>query len=196
MFTKEAVNRITQAKNSLLQTYNMKMSQLQDPKLTAMFRQDCIISGGCISSIIVGKPINDIDVYAKKSTSIKLISDYLLASPDIIKKGDDSYELGDTKPLVTNNAITLVNDVQFIRIMSDEQGARQHFDFVHCMPWYDIHANKLYISQMQYDSIMQLLLIPNLSLEKIKRRRVDKYIQKGWGIDAEVKETIYNNSIA
>jgi hypothetical protein len=200
MFTEEDKKAINVAKGTLIALYNKKMADLKDGQLNSMFFDDCIISGGCISSILLGEKVNDIDVYAKKTSQITPITKHIIDVGIHIKTTENNYDgldasySGPPRQLITSNAITLTNDVQFITMISEEDGARKLFDFVHCMPYYDINTNKLYISWTQLAAIKNKLLVPNLSLEKIKPRRVDKYIQKGWKIDKEVKDTIYNNS--
>lgn len=199
MFTPEDKKAITVAKGSLMALYNKKMEELKDGNLRSLFYEHCVISGGCISSILLGEKVNDIDMYAKKAITVPIIQKHILEHPDMIKTTTDKY--GDmlqpymtTAPqVITGNAITLKNDVQFITMIALDNGAREMFDFIHCQPYYDISKNSLHISWSQLQSIKQKLLVPHLSLEKIKPRRVTKYEQKGWAIDKEVRDTIFKD---
>ena len=126
-------------------------------------------------------------------TSIK---DYIIAFGKNIKSGS-SYKLdGDTstQPLITENAVTLTNDIQFIYLGTADV-CRANFDFVHCMPWYDIQTQKLYISEAQFTAIKNKRLVYNLTGESIKDRRIQKYIAKGWQpqlVENDIAPAVYS----
>lgn len=195
MFTAADKKAITVAKGSLIALYNKRMSNLNDPQLTSLFYDNCIISGGCISSILLGAKVNDIDLYAKTRASIGGISAHIQTkSSENIKLSGDNYEGLSTlpaQPLVTPNAITLKGDVQFIMLGAEDDMVRNNFDFLHCMPYYDIKKNALYISETQFAAIRQQQLVPTLPLDKIKPRRVSKYEQRGWKIDTDIRKKIF-----
>jgi hypothetical protein len=69
--------------------------------------------------------------------------------------------------------------VQFIYLGTADV-CRSKFDFVHCMPWYDLNTQKLHISEAQFNSIKTKTLVYNLAGESIKEQRVKKYVDKGW----------------
>lgn len=202
MFSEEEKKAITVAKSTLVALYNKKMSELQNPGLTSMFFDNCVISGGCISSILLGTRVNDIDIYCKKTAKIADIAQYLKKHSDLIKDFDDSkysdaaatYMSGPRK-VITDNAITLKNDVQFITFMSEEEGARKNFDFVHCTPYYDILENKLYISEAQIQSIKNMTLVPNVEIDRITIRRIEKYKERGWNVSPALEKHVRQNSI-
>lgn len=177
--------RILQLKSSIASYYSLQMKKIGDRQLENYFYAHCVITGGCISSLFHNEAINDIDVYAKTSKAMTVIKDHILISGRNIKttKGypSDTLVNDDTvsQPLVTSNAVTLTNDVQFVYLgIADE--CRAKFDFVHCMPWFDIQTQKLYISEAQYAAIESKTLVLNISGEAVKDRRIQKYISKGW----------------
>lgn len=185
MFTEFDKKELVALRSSVLQYYSKKLGELNDPKLTSLFFNSCIITGGCISSIYHNMPVNDIDLYAKTTKDIKIISDFL-KEVGVFIKTTKSYELEDGSgnttqqaALITNNAITLTNDIQFITL-AEAEVARNKFDFIHCMPWIDIKTQKLYISEAQFQSIKSRTLIANKSGEKPKDYRIQKYVSKGW----------------
>lgn len=202
MFSEEEKKAISVAKGTLIALYNKKMSELKDQALQASFFSNCIISGGCISSIMLGSKVNDIDVYCKHTKNVAGIAKYITARPDLIKSIDNTKYSDMAQPymttqpkMITENAITLINDVQFITFMSEEEGARKAFDFIHCAPYFDIAANKLYISEAQVQAIKNMELIPNIDIDRITARRVDKYKQRGWKIMSSIEKQIRSREV-
>lgn len=189
MFSDQDKKKLQSLKTSLLQYYNKKMNELGDPKVTSLFYDNCIITGGCIASLFHYEAPNDIDLYSKDIKSIKIISDLLTQIGTSIVKEVKSYDTDDiltnplgTRKLITNNAITLTNNVQFITIGAADE-CRKNFDFIHCMPWYDLKTQKLYISESQFDSIKEKKLVPNMEYmrgRKLKETRISKYVTRGW----------------
>jgi hypothetical protein len=183
-FTQSEKTAILKLKSSIASYYNLQMKKLNDRTLESWFYSNCIITGGCIQALYHNESVNDIDVYAKTTKAIAEIQSYLITSKnDIIKSGTyyglDSDTSAKPHLLITTNAITLTNDVQFIHLDTAE-ACRQKFDFVHCMPWYDLNTQKLHISEIQFKSIASSTLIPNIKGETIKEYRIQKYIAKGW----------------
>ena len=183
-FTQSDKTKILKLKSSVSSYYNLQMKKIGDNFLTSKFFTHCIITGGCIASLYHNEPVNDIDVYAITPRSLKDIKDHILASDSSIIKNFKNYELNtvdDTKKMVTDNAVTLTNDVQFI-YMGTAGECRTKFDFIHCMPWFEISSQRLYISKSQFDAIhnKQLVLNPSFEREAIKDRRIKKYQERGW----------------
>ena len=181
-FTSPQRTRILALKSSIASYYSLQMKKIGDKQLESFFFNDGIITGGCIASLFHNEPVNDIDVYAKSIKAMATIKDHIILSGNNIKttKGypPDTLDIP-ARPLVTDNAVTLTNDVQFVYLGTADQ-CRAKFDFVHCMPWFDIQSQKLYISEAQYAAIESKTLVPNIAGESIKDRRVQKYITKGW----------------
>lgn len=201
MFTEEDKKSIAVAKGSLIALYNKKIGELNDVQLNSLIYNRCIISGGCIASLLLGMKVNDIDVYAKTEADLKLIRSHIETHPDLIKTvddkyGDDSITNFDNK-VVTPNAITLKNDFQLILLGTEADGVRSRFDFTHCQPYYDLKMNKLYISEAQFVAIKNMQLVPNPSFaaEKIKPRRMQKFLDRGWRIGETDRKTIEANAI-
>jgi hypothetical protein len=166
------------------------MNELKDNLLTSVFYDSCIITGGCISSLYHGEEVNDIDLYAKDSKKLITVKKLIIDIGEHIKEVK-GYSLTDTSnKLITENAITLKNDVQLI-VLGPAEECRSKFDFVHCMPWFDIKTQKLYISESQFKSIKNKQLVPNISGESVKPYRLQKYLGKGWK-SWELKQTTSN----
>lgn len=198
-FTTAEKTKILKLKSEIASYYDMSMKKLGNQKLTSMFFDECVITGGCISALWHGEKVNDIDVYAKTTKGLIALKTMLThpGNSVIVKKGT-AYELdtadGPTlagKPLITDNAVTLANDVQFVYLgVADE--CRKAFDFIHCMPWYDLKTQKLYISQAQVASIRTKTLVLNIAGEKLKERRIKKYTDKGWNDTFTVKPVVFS----
>lgn len=150
-----------------------------------------IITGGISASVQQGKIPNDIDVYLKSKSAVDAFNSAIETETtvimDCVKNVNPEYGL-ETKmkgKLVTARAVTFECGIQVIT-MSD-MNVREKFDFIHCMPWYDIDADKYYISRSQYDSIVRRVIVPNPTpgATAITRHRLTKYIERGWTYNAE-----------
>jgi hypothetical protein len=187
-FTIQQKTWILQLKSSIASYYNLQMKKISDKQLESFFFNDGVITGGCIASLFHNEPINDIDVYAKTHKAMMAIKDHIILNGNNIKttKGypPDSLNIPE-QPLITDNAVTLTNDVQFIYLGTADE-CRVKFDFVHCMPWFDIKTQKLYISETQFAAIESKTLVSNIAGEAIKERRIEKYQKKGWKLPFDV----------
>lgn len=185
-FTESDKTKILRLKSSIASYYNLQMKKIGDRHLESFFYDHCVISGGMIAALFHDEAVHDIDLYCKDKLMMQSIKDYIVNSGKNIKS-IESYELdsdgnkvskGPSHPCVTDNAVTLTNDVQFIYI-DTWPNAQSKFDFVHCMPYYDIGTQKLYISEAQYNAIKNKKLIPTGRAET-KEKRIDKYVKRGW----------------
>ena len=87
--------------------------------------------------------------------------------------------------LVTHNAITFKNGIQFI--IAGNTKMRSEFDFIHCMPYYDCSTFKYHISKSQFDSLRTKTIVMNpkyiLRSASILNKRIEKYKNRGWKIN-------------
>jgi hypothetical protein len=184
-FTANDKTKILRLKSSIASYYNLTMKKIGDRHLESLFYENCVISGGCISSLFHDEAVKDIDLYPKSSKALQLIKDYIVLSDKNIKSVD-AYDIDDPSnpqpkkqfKLVTDNAVTLTNDVQFI-YMDTWDNCKKKFDFLHCTPHYELLTQKLYISESQFRAIQNRQLIPT-GYTEIKQRRQEKYIKRGW----------------
>lgn len=185
-FNQSEIAKILKLKSSISSYYSLQMKKLGDTTLTSQFFSNCIITGGCISSLFHDEAVKDIDLYAKDSKHITKIKDLILEKPSNIKEFGN-YDLDNStvvpgQKAITDNAITLTNDVQFI-ILGSAEDCRNSFDFIHCLPWFDISAQKIHISRSQYDAIKNKHLIVNPKYTgEVKQRRLEKYAKRGWSM--------------
>lgn len=155
------------------------------PAVLERFMSQCILSGSSISSVYHGESANDFDLYARNLEDIKPIHTLIEKSfPEIIEEYDSKYPgakgAGDpTGKIVTGNAITLKGKTQFITI-SDFQTMRKTFDLKHCLPYYDLKEDKLYISESQMLIIDRKILVPNQENGVVAPYRLEKFKKRGW----------------
>lgn len=191
-FSNSDKSKILKLKSSIASYYNLQMKKLGDKKLESLFFEHCIITGGSISCLAYDETVADIDLYAKTAKGLTEIESYIITHmpKDQIARFD-KYTLDDEgakmvtvkdgEYAITNNAITLTNSVQFITL-GEAEDCRKKFDFIHCMPWFDIASQKLHISEDQFGCIKLKKLKRNpLYSGQFAKRRVDKYVKRGWG---------------
>ena len=190
-FTTAEKTKIMRLKSELAAQFSVKMIAISDNLFQAQVRENCIITGGAIASCFHSEKINDIDLYAKDQVSLDTLKVYILKSMKADIKEMVHYDLAKVSavapaktPMITDNAVTLKGDLQFVYLGTADQ-CRPKFDFIHCMPWFDIKTQKLYISRDQYHSIANKELFVN-PLGKVKFRRIDKYTKRGWVIEEEI----------
>lgn len=186
-FTESDKTKILRLKSSIASYYNLQMKKIGDKQLESYFFNDCVISGGMISSLFHEEAVNDIDVYAKEKQAMDIIKNHILLKDKNIQSfeqysidavtGEKRFN-NITQKAITDNAVTLTNDVQFI-YMDIFSKAQASFDYVHCQPYYDIGSQKLYISEAQYLAIKHKQLIPTNAVA-IKPARQSKYEKRGW----------------
>lgn len=187
MFSEQDKIKILKLKSGIASYYNLQMKKIGDRTLESLFYSNCVISGGMIASIFHDRAVADIDLYPTSAKALAEIKDYILSKNKNIKSVEQ-YELdangnkvttsNTSFPLVTVNAVTLTNDVQFI-YMDTWENCKKKFDFVHCLPHYDLATQKLYISEAQFRAIEKEELIPTGYVEVTDKRR-DKYLKRGW----------------
>lgn len=52
------------------------LNSIEDINLVKKIKNDIIVTGGCITSMLLNEPVNDFDIYFKTKESLKLISEY------------------------------------------------------------------------------------------------------------------------
>lgn len=188
--SKEFLNKI---KSKLYIQLSIK-KQLMPPALQQI-TNNCILTGGAITSMLHGEDPNDYDLLFNFTNDLaKVMNDvrdksYNIIPENLIVEKKANYMGEGGGKCVTDWAVTLTNKVQFV---FKHATYRKGFDFIHCMPYYDLTRNKLYISQEQIDCIMhkQIKINPK-HVQPIDEYRIKKYIDRGWkepdgyNIDAE-----------
>jgi hypothetical protein len=165
-----------------IQLVNGRLPQL-DPDLNNWLYSNAILTGGAISSLFHGEQPKDWDLYLKGLNDVKIFLGHIMTemNQNKVKEINPKYmiETEVEGKLITSHATTFQNDVQVITMGAADM--RNTFDFVHCMPWYDIKEDKLYISEYQYSVIMDKKLVRNPDCKMPHNAyRMQKYIERGW----------------
>jgi hypothetical protein len=183
-FTSDQINLINIAKEKLNKSLTEK---LMDPLITSelhhIILNECVVSGGVTASLMTYSKVNDIDLYFKTNEGMTLFQKYMSMkkNQNVIKDSDTTGPYATTLlngKLVTANATTLFNDLQFITLSTFEE-QQASFDFIHCKPYLDIKDNKFFISQTQYDSIASMQLVIN-NKNSLTEKRLKKFKDRGW----------------
>lgn len=57
---------------------NEWLSSIEDKNLVGKIKEDIVVTGGCIASMLLNEKVNDFDIYFKTKESLKLISQYYI----------------------------------------------------------------------------------------------------------------------
>ena len=179
------INQILDVKKRLQESVIYRIKGMDYNMVPHLMR--CIVTGGCISSIFHNEKVNDYDMlfvfHRDLDTFMNKIVPTIAAQQHI---RDITTNYSDQKPFhtkipgkcVTDWAVTFKNDLQ---VILKPVSWREQFDFIHCMPYYDITKDKLYISPAQYQSIVEKQLVINTKRqEPTSTDRIKKYCDKGW----------------
>lgn len=67
----------TRTMNAVIQKkINDWLSSIDDPLVVKQIRNDIVVTGGCITSMLLNEDINDFDVYLKTKKSVKMLAEY------------------------------------------------------------------------------------------------------------------------
>lgn len=190
-FDEQEVEQIRKLKNDLNLRFSAQLSGMPS-NLYAVIRQCGILTGGAVSSVYHNTSVSDWDVYLTSEQAMHEFNQ--LVQHDVVVKSmiqDVTKEyrssIGKDGKLITENAVTFKNNVQVItRSLADE--ARKTFDFIHCMPYYDLKNHMFYISKKQFTSIKDKVIYINSNTKStFENSRALKYIKRGWKLNNEQK---------
>jgi hypothetical protein len=145
-----------------------------------------IVTGGVSASLFHRQEPNDFDIFFRHENGRDEFQK-LLNDDNILKDVADvnpkyGVEVLVSGKLVTSHAVTFKNGIQIVTMNTSE--ARQTFDFIHTMPWYDCDEKKYHISPAQYKSIIDKKLVKNPHPKSygVTEKRMQKFIDRGWTI--------------
>ena len=154
------------------------------PVDTYPYFKECILTGGCFASLLRGEEVHDWDVYLKDIDTTERFESFVMSdTPSLnqVAEVTPGYmtEVKVQGKLVTPNAVTFKNGLQVITLT--DKSHRETFDFVHCMPYFDMATQQLFISRQQYDAIKKKELIKNPQhRDSLSDARVGKLVDRGW----------------
>jgi len=173
------VNVKKQIKEHILAT----TSALTMPGILSQIIRKGIVTGGMSASLFHNQKPNDWDIYLTRQEEIDAFNECIknsVSATNLVEDTNPKYgvETLMNGKLVTAQATTFKNGLQVITMASAI--ARETFDYVHCMPYYDIQTDIYTISRRQYDSIMTKTLVHNPRSTQPATYRRDKFIKRGW----------------
>jgi len=106
--------------------YRALMNSIGDKQIREKVKDNCIISGGAIVSLLLGEPVNDYDFYFKDRETCKLISEYF------VKEWKKSHEKVSFTPEVrideTSGSVTVF--IQSAGVLEEDE--EEFFDSSKC----------------------------------------------------------------
>ena len=78
-------------KTVLASKFNKWVKSIQDNALAVDVRENSIVTGGCITSLLLGEPINDIDIYFTNIQTTKAVVDYYVGAWNKAHEGNGVY---------------------------------------------------------------------------------------------------------
>ena len=177
VFTSEELMQILAIKSNI----RSKVGYLKK-LIPAIHYDDMFLTGGAIASIIQGKFPNDWDVYFTNADTQKAVIDLFIANhqDEIVDVQEKYREFPGQNKLITENAVTLKNDIQFIiKHNGTPSEVRMTFDFVHCTPYYHFGKDLLFISREQFDLCRDKKLKIN-NIKSVTTWRQSKFEQRGY----------------
>jgi hypothetical protein len=141
-----------------------------------------IVTGGISASLFHNEEINDIDIYLSDQNAIDTFKEWVMQEKNLEQVEDINpkymVQTDIEGKLITANAVTFKNKIQIITCATKD--SRKYFDFVHCMPYYDIATKTYFISKKQYNSIVNKKLVVNDFASMPKTWRWEKFKERGW----------------
>ncbi len=172
---------------SVKDTVQKKLRELLSdiPVETYPYFKESILTGGCFASLFNGETPNDWDVYLKDVDTADRFDSFVTSDTPTLNEVKDvtpgyMAEVKVRGKVVTANAVTFKNGLQVITHTC--KAHREAFDFIHCMPYFDMKTQQLFISRRQYDAIKNKHLIKNAEFPHAKGHRTEKFLERGWSI--------------
>jgi hypothetical protein len=179
MFTEEQTKEIVEMKSHVKAVLEQHFYPIINESVASF--KNFFVSGGCFASLLQDKTPQDYDLYCLSKVDGDAFKDYLLNDGlKHVESVNPSYGgalLVDGK-LVTGNAITMNYGIQFIT-RDIGVDARDQFDYEHCMPFYELGSDKLYISELQYYLCKNKLLKLREGM-KSDDKREKKFLNRGY----------------
>lgn len=190
------------------------LGSIADPDIADIIRENSIISGGAIASMLLGEKVNDYDIYLKNIDAAIAVSNYFIKRD--IEKRSIAVSIKEVENIkretekrvfydfpggiiralhpdgsysiraITSNALTLSDDVQLItRFYGTPEEIHRNFDFIHCTNYYDCLTGKLVLNIDAMHSLMSKRLYYAGSLYPIASLlRIRKFLDRDWTISA------------
>lgn len=195
---------------SIEKSINSKMDKwinsISDESVKKIVRNNAIITGGCIASMLMNDDVNDFDVYFKTREATLKVADYyikpisdeevfvssekddrievFISSSGFIKREDDPknpYSL----IYATSNALTLSDKVQIVlRFYGDADKIHKNYDFVHCTNYWTNESGLVLNEKALASLITKELIYVGSKYPICSVIRTRKFIKRGFTINA------------
>lgn len=180
MFTEQEIKHIKMVKSTIQKYIDILRTT---EWWNGNFDNDMYLTGGAIASLLQDEKPKDWDFYCKDLKSNDHLAHWLKTiGNDHIADVDEKYKevQGKNGKMITANAITMNNGASFITMLvGSPNDVRKTFDYVHCLPYYELATDTLYISKLQYDCCKNKLLAVN-NEKSVKFYRESKFIHRGY----------------
>jgi len=196
-FQRKTINAIIRGK--IDDWFAKSIASHRSDKQVITLKEDIIVTGGAIASMLMGDMPNDYDVYFATTESCKSVAEIYCAHVDIVPATD--YSLGHvkcrtapakhestkeyTRVSISENAITLSDDIQIVtRFCGSPAEVHRHFDFIHTTNYWT-YEEGIVLNQRALESIMSQQLVYFGSMFPLATLfRLRKFLARGWKINA------------
>lgn len=186
-------------RKTIIETIEKKMEewiQTLPPEIQYDVREDYIVTGGAIVSMLQGDLPNDYDVYFRNPVTLDVVRKLYTAGYNppaqrgffrvsIKRFIETRVSIKHEALMVTDNAISLPGDIQIItRFCGSPAIIHENFDFIHTTNWYT-HREGLHLNPKALEAILAKELRYQGSLYPLCAMfRMRKFIKRGWSITA------------
>ena len=190
------------------------LKTIDDKDLVKQIRENVIVTGGCIASMLLGEEVNDYDVYFKNIETAANVAKYYTKSfgkdvsiyceeKENIKGEIENRVLIDigTRGIIkvtpkkgskyglvniSSNALTLQNKIQLItRFYGSPSEIHNNYDFAHAKCYFDYSDDYLHLDSKAMECLLSRVLIYQGSLYPIASMfRMKKFLLRGWRVSA------------
>ena len=200
------INKVKQDIKHMVTSYNVFSGRIGFGKseyipVTPDGLKDCVIAGGCISSMLRGETPNDYDVFIfnAKAPLLEFVMRYKPGGWVVRYYGgedeDKEYDLNNDRILMT--ALNKKTKVQYIlTTYQDRHEMLADFDFVHNTGCYVPTEDRLYLTKRMYDAAKTKTLIKIPNKRDIQDWRFKKFKNAGWRTEHDAMLAETDTSIA
>jgi hypothetical protein len=169
---------IEKAKRVIQDKINDWIDAIESPRMKHLVKNNAIVAGGAIASLLNHEIPRDFDVYLRNEYALENIAQYY----DRSSRHKSYYPV-----YATQNAITLADGIQVIlRFHGEPEQITQNFDFLHCKGFYTMWDGEMTIPPES------LKVIVNKQLHYVSNKypigsliRMCKFVSRGWSISPE-----------
>lgn len=199
--------------NIICGVFDNFVNSIKDEGVRELVKENSVITGGSIASMLLDERVNDYDVYFTDVETVLAVSEYYVKkfnkkhgySAMVVDEDDvrgdrrisifiknTGYAKAGKKikeyapACLTSNAITLEGDIQLIiRFYGDPKEIHANYDFIHCTNYWSSAERNVFLNKAALEALI------TKELRYIGSRyplasiiRSRKFIQRGWHINA------------